>query len=173
MEGVNPRLPPLPSCSPLPRQSQAGGWAVGLVQGRAWVPQGTSGLTLTHWGPAGMACQPGCRAAHIPGAPSPSLGGDGGGRARQPGLGTQGPPLGGGVVGGVPESRCLSSRLSHCPPSAPLNLTGRWAAGGWPPSSPQGKWLGRAPCTPSPWQPLGSPPKALLGVSLKRLGNGA
>ena len=171
MEGVNLRLPPLPSCSPLPRQSQAGGWAVSLVQGRAWVPQGTSGLTLTHWGPAGMACQPRCRAAHIPGAPSPSLGGWWWGQGPPAWVRRPGPPAWWGVVGGVPESRRLSSRLSHCPPSAPLN--GPLGCRRWPPSSPQGKWLGRAPCTPSPWQPLGAPPKALLGVSLKRLGNGA
>ena len=36
-------------------------------------------------------------------------------------VGCPGPLAWRGVVGGVPESRCLSSRLSHCPPSSSLN----------------------------------------------------
>lgn len=48
----------------------------------------------------------------------------------------------------------LPQQSSPATASPPHHLAGHWASGGWRPSSPQGKWLGRAPSPLSPWQPL-------------------
>lgn len=54
-------------------------------------------------------------------------------------------------VGSLNPAASAGLHATACPPH---HLTGHWASGGWLPSSPQGKWLGRAPSTLSPWQPL-------------------
>lgn len=77
------------------------------------------------------------------------------GRADTPGWGTRGPAWELGWqepwVGSWSPAASAELATAACPPH---HLTGCWASGGWLPSSPQGKWLGRAPSTLSPRQPL-------------------